>query len=174
MKLRRKAQMEVMGLAIIVILISVSMLFAIRFVILKEPTSYKKEYTQTELASNILSTLLKTTATDCSGLSFTDLYQDCAKNPTTPQVYCTTTNLDGSFQSSCDYINSETQTILGNTLGEWSIGYEFHAKTETDEIVTLLGNNEQGCPGVKKHKIYPIPINPSGGNTLFITLDICG
>ncbi|MBW2974307.1 hypothetical protein KY366_01185 [Candidatus Woesearchaeota archaeon] len=162
----KKSQMEIMGLAIIVIIISVIILFTIRFIVLEEPSSYKEEYTQTELASNILSTLLRTTSANCSGLSLTELYQDCSNSPYNPQVICT----DGL--NSCQCINHTTKHILNQTLGKWHIDYEFTAKTDSDSLVYAKG--DVGCPGVKKHKVYPIPTDTSGSKILFITLDICG
>ena len=174
----RKGQMEIMGLAIIVILISVVMLFAIRFVILREPAEYKKEYTQTELASNMLSTLLKTTS-DCRGLSFTEIYQDCGNHHDDEdfQFECSTDI------GSCEYIKGKTGIILDSTLKGWNMGYKFIVRLndDTDPLTYDYGGvssstmswEEGGCPGVKKHKIYPIPIDASGSNILYVTLDIC-
>lgn len=166
----RKAQMEIMGLAIIVILISVSMLFAIRFVILKEPSKYKKEYTQTELASNMLSTLLRTTSPHCNDLSFTELYQDCAKHFPSTSSYLCQQDPTQPRETSCEYINHTTMHILNETLIKWHIKHEYTAKTNNPKPIIHTGK----CIGAKKRKIYPIPIDPAGGRTLFITLDICG
>ena len=163
----RRAQMEIMGLAIIVILISVSMLFAIRFIVLRQPASYKEEYTQTELSSNILSTLLMTTVRECNDLSFKELYEDCARDPITPMVRC----IDGS--SSCQYINANTTNILNKTLEKWNIGYALLAETEDYPKPIVNITSKGGCPGIKKHKSYPIPIGASGEKVLFVNLDIC-
>ncbi len=160
----KKAQMEIMGLAIIVILISAAMLFTIRFVVLTEPSTYKKEYMQTELGYNILSTLFKTTVPDCNNRNFEELYRDCAIDPDNPQISC------DDWSTSCAYINKATDDILNDTLGKWNIGYEFIAKTKTTPIpIVRLGS----CPTVKKHKSYPIPIDSTGENILSVTLDIC-
>jgi len=181
----KRAQMEIMGLAIIVILISIGMLFAIRFVVLKEPTEYKQEFTRSNTASNILNTLLKTTTIDCYGLSFNALYQDCANNI---EIECSYTEGGNPVtKSSCDYVAEKTEYIISQTLEEWHQGYDFKAytidpATGSEELLSYDSNTEMQftssptdeivCTGVKTHKRYPIPIN-SAGQILYLTLDIC-
>ena len=50
----RKSQTEMMGLVIVVILITLALLFVVSFIVLRKPSTLKKEYTQSELAANTL------------------------------------------------------------------------------------------------------------------------
>ena len=97
-----------MGLAIIVILISLGIFFVIQFVVLKEPSSIKKTYTQTQSAANLLNSMLKTTTKDCLGTSISQLLQDCIVhfNIDQSQIICENNN------RSCEYINNTIKYIL--------------------------------------------------------------
>jgi len=88
MKLSKKAQMEMVGLVVIVILIALGMLFAAQFA-LKEDHS-KKIFTRKGLSYSTVGALMKTTITEpgCSGKEGfgeapqlgKDLLEDCALN----------------------------------------------------------------------------------------------
>ena len=159
----KRGQMEIMGLAIIVILVSIGILFAIRFVVLKEPTSYKKGYTQSELASNMLSSMMRITALDCHRMSFTELFQACARSPLSSEKVC-----GNPSRTACEFIEEEVETLFAATFGTWNYAYHFTAKTATRTVL------ESGSPcRTFKSKQYPIPVDPSGVNTLFATLNMC-
>ena len=104
----KKAQTEIMGLAIVVILIIIGMTFVIRFMLAKEPVDIKAEFTRAEIASNTLNTLLKTVSKDCNGLSMTELLQDCGQSQS---IFC-------NGQRSCIYVEEATQEIFSKTLDE--------------------------------------------------------
>ncbi len=158
----KKAQTEIIGLAIIVILIIVGITFAIRFMATKEPVEYKKEFTQTELATNMLNTFLETTSDDCNGLSMTELLQACGQGSS---ISC-----DG--KTSCTYAKDEAKKIFDRTLKIWNINYEFKAFYSEDNPKIVLG---EACTGNKKSKLFPIPTAASGTlSTLSVKLDICG
>ena len=156
--------MEIMGLAIIVILVSVGILFAIRFVVLREPASYKQGYTQSELASNLLSSMLRITAKDCRSMSFTEVFQHCTRNPSTVDLMCKHPD-----RTTCQFIEHEVKDLFNQTLNAWSIRYEFIARTSSRD---LFRDGEE-CPRGFKSKQYPIPVDPTGQNTLFVILNIC-
>ncbi len=166
----KKAQTEIMGLLVIIILLSFIMLFALKFIILKQPAEYKKEFTQTELASNILSTLFRTTSQECGGLSFAQLYQDCTENWNTGSIICNKGTLNET--NSCNYTAEKTKTILDETLKKWNIGYEFYAYTNQRKIIEIKYKNK-ACAIGKTQGNYPIQVG-AGATTLYTILNICG
>ena len=152
---KKKAQMEIMGLAIIVVLVALAMLFVVRFVVLKSPTEIKKTFTYTQLSANTLNTLLKTT-TGCKGQDVTQLLQDCAASE---NIICE----DGN--SSCYFVNKTINGILEQTLVKWNKEFVFNA-TLTD-ISFVKGS----CLGERQSKLYPIPTD---AGVMIVRLDICG
>jgi hypothetical protein len=169
---KRKAQMELMGLAIVVILVSIAMLFVIRFVVLQKPADFKKDFGQSQLASNMLNTMLKTTNPDCHDLTFTEIFQDCARGCSSstdcnPNVQCNSTH------DSCEYLNETARTVFGKTLEERYIQYEFFSIKNNDFQIGVVPEIVGNCTGGYKSKQFPIPVDPSGANTLFVKLHIC-
>lgn len=163
-----KAQMEIMGLALIVVLISIAMLFFIKFSVFSEAPEHKQDYTKTELASNFINTLLKTTNPNCRDLTFTELFQDVAKN--WGSAY---TNCQGS-KNTKDILDQDLSVLLKNTLESWHIRYEFNAKTNGLTPKEIFSKSyDGGCTGEKTPKTFPIPVDASGSQVIDITLSIC-
>ena len=155
----KKSQMEIMGLAIVVILLVVGMTFVIRFMINKEPVDYKKQFSQAETASNTLNTFLKATSRACNGLTMTELLQDCGH---TKNIICP------NGQNSCVYLELAAKEILNKTLDSWNFEYEFSAYQDEAFPLVKLGKR---CPAEKKSKTFPIP---TSSGTIFTKLDVCG
>lgn len=171
----KRSQTEIMGLAIVVILIAFGIVFMMKYMATKKPVEYQKEYSQAELASNIINTLLKTTTEDCLELSFADLYKDCGENPNEGSIDCS----GGTTPDSCSYSRTQTGDVLSNTLETWGMNYEFIVYTEeppSDYSIWGSGisiKSIDGCPGEKKSKRYSIPAPATTDGTVYIKLDIC-
>lgn len=155
--MNRKSQMEVMGLVMIVILISIAMLFTLQFVILKQQPKFKEMYTYAKLSSTTLNTLLKTN-TECKGIDFTGLLQDCAANKSTPY------GINCNGQNSCEYAEEKINKVFDDTLRKWNIVFEF------DSDLTGI-NIKEGICLEKQSKPYPIPTDVG---VMILKLDICG
>ena len=151
--------MEILGLAIVVVLILVATIFIVRFLVLKTPTEYRKGFVSSELASNMLNTFLKTAAKDCSQLTMTELLQDCAQGKS---ITC------GTGEDSCKFVESTAKEIFEDTINKWNMNYEFLAYTDSNSPLVKIGN---ACKAEKRSKLFPIPIS---GATMYTKLDICG
>ena len=163
----KKSQMEILGLSIVVVLVLVAVVFAARFLIFKTPSSYRAGFISSELASNMLSTFLKTNAKDCSRLSMTELLQDCGQS-LGGGIRC---HNGGDEKSSCKFLESTAQEIFDKTFKKWGVNYEFLAYTDRNDPNTILVRSGDKCMSEKKSKVFPIPISTC---TMFSQLDICG
>lgn len=158
-KNHKKAQMELLGLAVVVALILIATTFVVRFWVLKAPAEYRKGFISSEIASNMINTFLKTTANECSQLDMTGLLQDCAQ---AKSITC-----DNGFDS-CKYVETTAKKIFENTLDKWKMNYEFLAYTDIKKPLVKVG---KPCKAEKRSKLFPIPTSTV---TMYVKLDICG
>ncbi len=111
----KKAQMEIMGLAIVVVLLILGMLFAVKFVLFKPQQTYRKEYTTTQLAANTLNTLLNTHTT-CNRMSVSELLQDASKDTYNINDCGSPTDPQNSQEFVSELIINLTNTTIKETL----------------------------------------------------------
>ena len=185
-------QMEIMGLAIVFVLVMLGVLFAIRFVITPQKSEFKKSFQETQLTSNMLSAL-KQTESGCSGTTITQLIQDCASRQS---ILCQ------NGMKSCQWLSEVAfPSIFSATLEKWHRSYYFEVrKGLREEGGPILGegslwrafradqNNGQQvitgipsqsstqssaqsrCPGEKEQDSHPIP-TPVG--SVYLLLEVC-
>jgi len=131
----KRGQMEVIGLVIIVILISLGLLFAARFTL--QDKSGKEVFTRKGLAASVVSAALKTTmpATENCAPGVPgearpklggDLLEDCA-------VYWDTRTTGQSYyqcggKHSCQVAEEILQKLFAATLEEWGKKYQFKSE----------------------------------------------
>ncbi|RLE44750.1 hypothetical protein DRJ16_01460 [Candidatus Woesearchaeota archaeon] len=116
--MKNKAQTEAIGLAVIVILISLAIIFALAFSLREKPT-IKETYLKAQLASNTLNALLKTKTSCCvEGTCYTvsQLLQNCIENYRANQINC-------SGKLSCDFTKTQIERLLSETLAQWKKHY---------------------------------------------------
>ncbi len=76
-KTQGKGQMEIMGLAIIIILVVLALLFTLHFV---RQESQERSIPDSLMANMFVSTYLDTTVPDCSNVRIKDLLKDCGQS----------------------------------------------------------------------------------------------
>ncbi len=167
----KKSQMEIVGLLIIVIIISLVLLFVLKVVFTKKSTDTTQSYEQSKLVEAFVNTLFQTSS-DCTGdTTIKDLLIDCAKNPfSSGSLTCT------NGQKSCDYANDTIAVILDQTLDQWGFketGYEFIAVAPPNQriIAYSVGNLSASMGG--ETTPFTLRLYPSQQN-LYVYLCIGG
>ena len=164
--MKKKAQAEIMGLSIVIVLIVIGVVFALKFMNSGSDNNLRQDFVDSKLASNMINVILKTTI-DCKNIEIKDLYQDCAKEVSNV-YYCTGTD-------PCEEAEKVVDVILDKTLDKWERDYRFLV-TIDGEVKTNINNSDCAPEYIgtlykrMESETYPIP---ASGTTMLIRLDIC-
>ncbi|MBW2970947.1 hypothetical protein KY320_02175 [Candidatus Woesearchaeota archaeon] len=158
MRNSKRAQTELIGLVVIVLLITLGLLFYLRFMRSPSDTSVKQEFTDKKLASSTLSVILRTTPEDMN-TDLSNLFKRCDEG-------------ERGSDSPCDKAKDTTQQILGDTLGAWNREYRFTAKgsVSSPNLDIEIKSDEGECRADSESETFFISTS-AGLATL--RLDIC-
>lgn len=157
----KKSQTEILGLAIIVVIVTIGLLFVVKFLVTQPPQETRESYIRSELASNILGSIMDSD-TNCGEYKYSIPYliKDCAEyNP--GRISC-------SGELSCQHVNSHINFILSNfmnTLGG-NKNYKFLAEADGEILFEI---SEGNCT-VWESANQPLPIY---GKTLDVKFYMC-
>jgi hypothetical protein len=149
--------MEILGLAIIVVLIMLGVLFAIMFVLRAPSTTTEQRYKESQLSAGLVTSMLGTT-TSCRDATVTELLQDCA-------IF---SRLDCNGQTSCAVADDAFKQMLGGTLRAWNRNYRFTITGAPN--VEVIHDESGDCSGEVEASTNPVP---TAGAPLQVTLQLC-
>jgi hypothetical protein len=169
----KKGQAEMIGLVIIVIMITLGMLFLVRFSLEDNPE--KKIFTRKGLAYSSMSAIMKTQVECVQGSTTVplslgrELIADCAGGST--EYLC-------DDKDSCMFLSDAVSAMLDETLGAWHKEYVFTSVLLGEEGKDLLeGGNEVNsgfdCENARERDssgLFPLYVDGIGlvENSLFI------
>jgi hypothetical protein len=158
---RKKSQMEIMGLMIVVILLIVGVLFAVKFVVLKKPADTRQTFSRTQLASSLGPAIMSATTENCRGVNIRTLMMDCAGRPEDGG----TITCDGpEYEKACVYLDRTIRNILNSTLNQWKTKYYVTAST-TKTVGGRILDIENGCSS------DPLKQAPGESESFFLPTD---
>ena len=171
-----KGQFEIMGLAVIVILVTLGMLFALSTLTGPE-TSIQQTFEQKRLAGDFIKASLDTQAPSCAKATIRELFQDCAQSRA---IECT--NKLGAFQNSCAFLRETYDLLFKYTLKSYNQKYLFKVEgpcvgEAAKQLCGITQGNigsplsPQSCPGEREISTQPLPTR---SGTITLTLEICG
>jgi len=161
--IKKKGQMEIMGLIVIVVLLTLAMFFIVSFTATKPKNNIQQSFSDDQLASKFLISFLKTNA-GCRQYPLGDytleaLIQDCGSDR---RIICQ--GLD-----SCTFVNETMNIFVNQTLVKWKKDFNFTIKDLPIDI-TFFDN----CGAGKNKDVawQPLSLYPNP-KTIIVKLDIC-
>ncbi|MGV8150617.1 MAG: hypothetical protein ACP5NV_02715 [Candidatus Woesearchaeota archaeon] len=162
----KKSQMEMFGLALIVILIIVGFFLFISFRQKTPINDYKNDYIADETASNFVNSIINVNPKECQGNDYTlsDMLKFCARKDA---VKC-------SGIDACTIANMTIHAIANKTLIAQQFAFRLYTKdlnwNNAEIIIQNRGcttNSVKGQSGIIPISLYPVPKH------VYLNLDIC-
>ena len=176
----RRGQMEIMGIAVIVILITFGLLFYLRFATINNgEESVQKQFQKASMATYFIQSILDTSVRqdDCEiEGKFKDLISDCVANSgcrddCTPGVdpgcvgsinciFCKS-RIDGVVSdtydiSSCKYLEQEVRGILTQTLVPQGKDFKFFIRKADSQDPPYVELRSPTCKSVRNFREIPL------------------
>ncbi|MFC1648982.1 hypothetical protein ACFL1B_06035 [Nanoarchaeota archaeon] len=170
----KKAQIEMVGLIVIVIIAGLIMAFALVYMYQKadyQPTTVER-YGESVVSKNFVSVLAQTEVPDCR-MDFQSIVRDCTStfNPD-PALDLEDQGKPACFNqdTTCLYMVTVSNQILADTIEKWGMEYRLKIESPNDvvyETGSCTDNDEKESPGA-----YMIPLFPMPGQATII-LEVC-
>jgi len=157
--MRRKGQMEIMGLAFIVVIVTLGLLFTLLFFLTKAESNALPQSRLEILSANWINTFLGTT-TDCSQQTVRELLIECARSGSS-SLFCGDTD-------ACSKVQQVMDITRQSTLDKWNLQYYLKA-TGPDDV----GAISAGSP-CKGKQVLGTQAIPAFGFDLSMDLALCG
>ncbi len=163
----KKAQNEIFGLLIIVIIVAMLILFGVSS-LLKPTENIKKKFSDDALASAMLGAMLKT-STCGSNTDIADLLIDCAKSPGTG-----TSRYNCNGQNSCEHAEMAIKKILSKTMDEWHYTYEFIVLGTAGDKLIYYSHGNTTASKYGRPQLMILPVHGYGNIKLLLCIGRCG
>ena len=145
--------MEMIGLAIIVILLALGMYFVSKFTLSKPQELSQTQSLQLKLVGvSFINTLLSTEANCTGSVTFTTLLQNIADPTSTGILTCPNSNIE-------QYFNQSVTRVFADTLDVWNYKYEFNVNFPAGSQRPRISINHGCLPTLQAESspIFPIP-----------------
>jgi hypothetical protein len=157
-----KAQMEMIGLAVVVILLALGIFFVTKFTLFREAPEQVPSFQRRQLVSSFTSTLLSSNA-GCDSATFTDLLEEMQN---------TFTSLNCGTDLRTHFIAS-TGKILNETLNNWGYTYKLEVRFDTDSVLDIVDELDNGCSTKPQSEFKLFPIPSRYGPDVRVIMKIC-
>ncbi len=179
----KKSQFEVLGIAMVVLLLLLGMLFVVYFA--SRPKPPVRQVEESILAGRWITSLLETTDPFCYDNTVKELLQTCVERQPSPPFCPGIPELNFPSLSYCDHFNAVLGMTLNKTFTTWEREFKLTIDgpwREAHIVTTVAGKQgkiftneeeiEKICLGERETKIHVVPLRIPGA-TVTIRLDIC-
>jgi len=180
----KKAQMEVLGLAVIVIIVSLGIFFLISFS--GEPEKFHKGFSDEQTIKNLLTSMKRTTVEECRSLDIGELLVNCEEDLGKYDTLRTSGSSDlcASGKTTCLVANQTIYYLLNSTMNRQELSFHFKVfkydaqrfwdvlEDKDEWIITIMDKGSRGCKG-KDKKVAGQPIPYGFSKSLYMNLEVC-